>query len=246
MGKKGPNKHLKRHQSPTFWPIERKTHAWATKTKPGPHSQSSSMPLSVLMRDELKYAKTARESKYLVKQGKIIVDGKPRMDQRFPVGLMDVVTLPDTKENFRILPDHNGKLRLQPITEDEAKFKLVRVTGKTTLTGKRTQLSFHDGQNLTVAAEADSYSVNDVIKLKVPEKEVLDHVEFKEMMQSIVTGGRSQGARGMIIGLGPEPGWKKTCTIRTPEGEDIRTLSGYVFVVGSKQPMITLDGGVEK
>jgi small subunit ribosomal protein S4e len=168
------------------------------------------------------------------------------MDQRFPVGLMDVVTLPDTKENFRILPDHNGKLRLQPITEDEAKFKLVRVTGKTTLTGKRTQLSFHDGQNLTVAAEADSYSVNDVIKLKVPEKEVLDHVEFKEMMQSIVTGGRSQGARGMIIGLGPEPGWKKTCTIRTPEGEDIRTLSGYVFVVGSKQPMITLDGGVEK
>jgi ribosomal protein S4E len=50
----------------------------------------------------------------------------------------------------------------------------------------------------------------------------------------------------MIIGLGPEPGWKKTCTIRTPEGEDIRTLSGYVFVVGSKQPMITLDAGVEK
>ncbi len=211
MGKKGPNKHLKRHQSPAFWPIERKTQAWATKTKPGPHSQSTSMPISVLIRDELNYAKTARESKYLVKQGKIIVDGKTRMDQRFPVGLMDVVTLPNSKENFRILPDHNGKLRLQPITEDEAKFKLVRVTGKRTLTGGRTQLSFHDGQNLTIARETDSYSVNDVIKLRIPEKEVLDHVEFKETMQSIITGvlmvqvffHPGSGPKPMIMPLAP-------------------------------------------
>jgi len=243
MGRKGPDKHLKRHQSPAFWPIERKEGAWATKPKPGPHSQSTSMPLNTLIRDELKYAKTARESKYLVKQGKILVDGKPRMDQRFPVGLMDVVTIPGTGEHFRVLPGHNGKLRLQPVSEDEAKFKLVRITGKKTLQGRRTQLNLHDGQNLIIPAEADKYKVNDVIRLKVPEKEALEHIEFKEQQQIIVTGGRSQGAQGMVIGLGPEPGWKKTCTIRTPQGEDIRTLLGYVFVVGSKQPLITLGTG---
>ena len=243
MGRKGPDKHLKRHQSPAFWPIERKEGVWATKPKPGPHSQGASMPLSILIRDELKYAKTARESKYLVKLGKILVDGKPRLDQRFPVGLMDTVTIPDTGEHFRVLPDHNGKLRLQPVSEDEAKFKLVRITGKKTLQGRRTQLNFHDGQNLIVPAEADSYKVNDVIKLKVPEKETLEHIEFKEMQQIIVTGGRSQGAQGVMTGLGPEPGWKKTCTIRTTQGEDIRTLLGYVFVVGSKQPVITLNKG---
>ncbi|HUV34583.1 MAG TPA: 30S ribosomal protein S4e [Candidatus Desulfaltia sp.] len=243
MGKKGPVKHMKRHQSPAFWPIHRKSGTWATKTRAGPHSLRTSMPVNVLIRDELKYAKTARESKYLIKQGKVIIDGKPRLDEKFPVGLMDVVTIPDSKEHFRVLPDHNGKLRLQHIAEDEAKFKLVRITGKSTLPGKRTQLNFHDGQNLIVASEADRYSVNDVIKLKVPEKEILDHVEFKEMQQSIITGGRSQGAQGMIIGFGPEPGWKKICTIRTPQGDDIRTLAGYVFVVGSKQPLITLNAG---
>jgi len=61
------------------------------------------------------------------------------------------------------------------------------------------------------------------------------------MMQSIITGGRSQGKRGMIIGFGPEPGWKKTATIRTPEGDDIRTLAQYVFVVGQNEPILTLD-----
>jgi small subunit ribosomal protein S4e len=244
MGKKGPDKHLKRHQSPAFWPIHRKSGAWATKTRAGPHSLNTSMPLNVLIRDELKYAKTARESKYLVKQGNVIVDGKPRLDEKFPVGLMDVVTLPAAKENLRVLPDKNGKLRLQPITEEEAKFKLVRLTGKSTLPGNRTQLNFHDGQNLIVSTGADKYGVNDVIKLKVPEKEILDHVEFKEMQLSIITGGRSQGTQGMITGLGPEPGWKKTCTVRTTEGVDIRTLARYVFVVGSKEPLITLyDGG---
>ena len=246
MGRKGPNKHIKRHQSPAFWPILRKSGAWATKTRTGPHSLRTSMPVNVLIRDELKYAKTARESKYLVKQGKVIIDGKPRLDEKFPVGLMDVVTIPDSNENFRVLPDHNGRLRIQLISNDEAKFKLVRITGKSTLPGKKTQLNFHDGQNLILAAEADNYSVNDVIKLKVPEKDILDHVEFKEMQQSIVTGGRSQGAQGMIIGFGPEPGWKKTCIIRTPQGEDIRTLARYVFVVGSKQPLITLNAGEEQ
>ena len=73
----------------------------------------------------------------------------------------------------------------------------------------------------------------------------MDHVEFKEMQLSIITGGRSQGAQGMIIGFGPEPGWKKTCIIRTTNGVDIRTLAGYVFVVGSKEPLIALTGGGE-
>jgi ribosomal protein S4E len=60
------------------------------------------------------------------------------------------------------------------------------------------------------------------------------------MQQVIITGGRSQGAKGILIGFGSEPGWKKTATIRTPKGEDIRTLSKYVFVVGTNFPLIDL------
>ena len=241
MGNKGPTRHLKRHQSPAHWPILRKEGAWVIRTKPGPHDMSTSIPTSILLRDELKYATTAAESKRLLSQGKLLVDGKPRLEKAFPVGLMDVVHIPDSRENFRVLPASGGKLKFQAISSEEAKFKLFRIVGKTNQKAGKIQIHFHDGSNIVITAEQDQYKVNDVLKIKVPEKEIQDTIEFKEMQQVIVTGGRSQGARGTLIGLGPEPGWKKTATIRTPEGEDIRTLAQYIFVVGTNESIIQLD-----
>ena len=241
MGKKGPTKHLKRHQSPGFWPIHRKEFTWAVRTSPGPHNHRSSIPTMVIIRDQLKYASTGKEAKMLIKQGKLLVDGKPQLDERFPVGLMDVISIPSMKENFRVLPDHGGKLRLLPISDDEAKSKLCQIINKTSLKNGKIQLNLHDGRNIALSSESDHYNANDVIKIKLPEQEIIDHVEFKEMHQSIITGGRSQGVQGMIIGFGPEPGWKKTATIRTPEGHDVRTLAQYVFVVGQNEPKVQLN-----
>lgn len=241
MGNKGPTKHLKRHRSPAFWPIHRKGGTWAVKPSSGPHSQETSIPTTVILRDQLKYAVTAREAKSLIKNGKLLVDGKIRKDDRFPVGLMDVVTIPDTGENFRVLPDHGGKLKFLSISKDESQFKLCRIIGKTTQKAGKAQLNLHDGSNIVVTSEADQYKIGDVLKVKVPEKEIQDFIAFKEMQHVIITGGRSQGAKGVIITLGPEAGWKKTASIRTPEGDDIRTLAKYLFVVGSNEPVIKLD-----
>lgn len=206
---------------------------------------NTSIPTTIILRDQLKYAHTAREAKSLIKNGKMLIDGKIRKDEKFPVGLMDVVTIPDTGENFRVLPDHGGKLKFIAISADEAQFKLCRIVGKTSLKTGKTQLNLHDGNNIVLSTEADQYKVNDVLKIKVPEKEIQDSIEFKEMQQVIITGGRSQGAQGVLIGLGTEPGWKKTAIIRTLAGDDIRTLSKYLFVVGSNEPVITLNAGEE-
>ena len=245
MGNKGPTKHLKRHMSPAFWPIHRKGGKWAVRPSSGPHSLKTSIPTKVLLRDQFKYATTAREAKSLIKNGKMLIDGKVRKDDRFPVGLMDVIHIPDTKEYFRVLPDHGGKLRYLAITAEEAQFKLCRIIGKTSLKAGKTQLNLHDGSNVVINTEADKYKVKDVLKIKVPEKEILDSIEFKEMQQVIITGGRSQGAQGVLIKVGPEPGWKRTATIRTVEGDDIRTLSNYLFVVGVNEPVIKLNAGEE-
>jgi small subunit ribosomal protein S4e len=240
LGKKGPTKHLKRHQSPPFWPIHRKANVWTTRTSSGPHSMQTSIPTTIILRDQLKYAKSAKEAKKLLSQKKLVVDGKPRINKSFPIGLMDVIYIPDSNEHFRVLTDLGGKLKLVSISAEEAQFKLYRIIDKTSQTGGRTQLNLHDGSNLNINTEKDQYRVNDVLKLKIPEKEILDHLEFKEMQQCLITGGRSQGARGTLIGLGTEPGWKKTATIRTPESNDIRTLSKYLFVIGSNEPIIRL------
>ena len=241
MGNKGPTKHLKRHRSPAFWPIHRKGGTWAVKPSSGPHSQETSIPTTVILRDQLNYAETAREAKSLIKNGKLLVDGRVRKDDRFPVGLMDVVTIPDSGETFRVLPDHGGKLKFLSISKDESQFKLCRINSKKTQRAGKSQLNLHDGSNIVVSAEADQYKVGDVLKVKVPETEILDFIEFKEMQHVLITGGRSQGAKGVFITLGPEAGWKKTATIRTPEGDDFRTLAKYLFVVGSNEPVIKLD-----
>jgi small subunit ribosomal protein S4e len=239
MGKKGPTRHLKRHKAPTFWSIHRKEKAWTIRSSPGPHTSGSSFPITIILRDILKLATTGREAKMIAKQGKIKIDGKIRTNERFPVGLMDVVSLPDSGENYRVLPDKGGRLLLFPIKGEETGFKLCRIVGKNTLRANYIQIRLHDGKTLKVAA-GSPYNLNDVVKIKVPSQEIVDHITFKDQLPIIVTGGRSKGETGIIIGIGDEPGWKKTVTVRNPKGEDIRTLTKYVFPVGITQSMITL------
>jgi len=239
MGKKGPTRHMKRAMSPTFWPIARKESAWAVKSSPGAHGTKVSIPLLVLVRDFLGYAETAKEARRLVNEGKVLVDGKTRKDSRYPVGLMDVVEVPDAQQIFRIMPRHGGRFILHPISKAESKFKLCQVTGKTTLNKGVTQLNLHDGRNVRLE-DGESYAVNDIVRLDVPQQEITDHIEFKPGIRVIITGGRSQGTKGILIGLGDEPGIKRLATVRTEANEDVRTLSKYVFGVGTDAPIVSL------
>merc|ERR1719281_1115365 len=60
----------------------------------------------------------------------IKVDGKIRRDPRFPLGMMDVVTIEKTNENFRILLDTKGRFLPHRIDHKEAGFKLCKVIRK--------------------------------------------------------------------------------------------------------------------
>jgi len=230
---------MKRQQAPTFWTIKRKENVWSINTSPGPHNFDTSIPLTILLRDMLKFATTRREAAMITKQGKIKIDGKPRLNDKFPVGLMDVISLPDAGESYRVLPAKGGRLALHQIKGEETGFKLCRIIGKTTLRNNVTQLRLHDGRTINVPNQAP-YKVNDVLKMKVPSQEIIEHISFKDQLQIVITGGRSQGETGLIIGFGDEPGWKKTVTVRTPRGEDIRTLTKYVFPIGITEPLISL------
>lgn len=240
MGKKGPTRHMKRQMSPTFWPIHRKAAVWSVRPSPGPHPAKVSTPLTVVIRDFLGLAETAKEAKRIINEGKVKVDGKIRRNERYSIGLMDVLELPEADQRYRVLPAHGGRFVLHPISKAEIDYKLCRIVGKTTIKGGKTQLNLHDGRN--VLAEGESYDVGDIVKLDVVGQVITDHIEFKPGVRVIITGGRSQGQFGILIDLGPEPGKKKTATIRTPENDDVRTLASYVFAVGTETPMISLPG----
>ena len=186
----GSSSHLKRLAMPRSWPLPRKTTIWVTRPSPGGHSLERCMPVNLIVRDVLGRAQSAREVRFIVHNELIKVDGRVCKDTRRGVGLMDVLSLGD--EHFRCMLDANGRLRYVKISAEEASWKLVRVEGKTTLKGGKTQLNFHDGLKILVD-EPQEFNTGDSIKLSLPDQEVLEHIKFEDGVRCYLIGGTHVG-----------------------------------------------------
>ena len=106
--------HLKRLAMPRSWPLPRKTTIWVTRPLPGAHGLERCMPLTIVIRDVLGYARSAREVRRILNEGLCMIDGRVVKEPRRGVGLMDVLTLGD--EHFRCVLDDNGKLRYRKVS----------------------------------------------------------------------------------------------------------------------------------
>jgi len=151
------SKHLKRLNVPGPLRIHRKEETWTIRASPGPHPLDKSIPLGLIIRDYLDLADTLKETKRILSNSEALVDGVIRKNHKFPCGLMDVISIPKLKKDYRVLFDRRGKLTLVPITSKEATWKLCRIENKTILKGKQIQLNLHDGRNQLV--EKDEYSL---------------------------------------------------------------------------------------
>lgn len=240
---------MKRQVSPVFWPVPRKGYVWSLNPSPGPHPIKESVPLGIVLRDLLAYAENLREAEIILKSGKVRVDGRIRRDEGFPVGVMDVVEMPDSKQCFRLLPSRKGVL-LHPIPEEESAFKLCRVESKNTVKGGHLQYHLHDGRNLLVKEGATRqgteafYNNHDVLKVTLPDVSVLDHLKFGEGLLAIVTGGESKGRYGKIERIERRGNFPDTATLMTSNKEEVRTIADYVFPIGSISSLISLPKGV--
>ncbi len=248
MGRKGSSLHLKREVAPKFWPIHRKEFTWAVRPRPGPHPVHQCIPLIVIVREMLGLAKTRKEAKKIISQGKILVDGKVRRDERFPAGLMDVVSIPELNKHYRILPSEKG-LVLHPIDEDESKFKICRIENKKTLNGGHVQLDLHDGRNMLIRVEdprnpaEDVYRTLDTVKMSIPDQETLEHLKLGEGMMASFVDGNNIGKYGAITSIEEQTGQKRRDFLVAIEDEKertFRTVLRYAFVVGEKAPQISL------
>ncbi|MEM2366855.1 MAG: 30S ribosomal protein S4e [Candidatus Bathyarchaeia archaeon] len=248
MGRKGGSTTLKRKPAPKIWPIHRKEFVWVVKPTPGPHSLESCLPITLLLRDILGVAKTRREAKIIAAQGKVYVDGRVRRDDKFPTGLMDVVSLPDLDKHFRILPSHKG-LILHPISKEEANFKLCRIENKTIVKNGHIQLNLHDGSNVLVKVadpknpQEDVYNTFDTVKISLPDRQILEHIKMKENVYVIITGGKNMGKCGRIIEIEKVKGKKRkdaVVTVEDEKGNRYQTVMEFVFAIGETKPLISL------
>ena len=247
MGKKGKTARLKRKPAPRFWPIHRKELPWIVKPSSGPHSLQNCLPLTLVLRDILGVAQTRKEAKMILAQGKVQVDGKVRRKDDFPVGLMDVISIPDMNKHYRVMPSHKG-LFLNPISKKEANFKLVRVEDKTTVKNG-IQIALHDGSNMLMKV-ADpknpkevTYDTFDVLKITYPEKQVALSLKTKEGNLAVLTGGKNIGKQGKIVEIEKTEAKKRRqalVVVEDAQGVRYQTILDFVFSIGEAEPLIGL------
>ena len=224
--------HLKRITAPRSWNVGRKSHFWATKPAPGPHSLEGSVPLVMVLRDYLHVCDNAREARRVLADGKVMVDQRVVRDPKRSVGLMDVVSLPVAKADYRCLLDHHGRLHFSEIKATEAKWKLLRVEGKTTVRGGKTQLNLHDGSNLLYES---AVATGDVLQVALPGRKIKKVLKFDKGAPALVTGGAHVGTIAPL---------KEALVTRSPRPNivyftEFETLKQYAFVVGAKKALVT-------
>jgi small subunit ribosomal protein S4e len=246
LGKKGKTARLKRKPAPAFWPIHRKELPWIVKPSSGPHSLKKCLPLAMILRDMLGVAQTRKEGKLILDQGKVLVDGKIRKQDDIPVGLMDIISIPDMDKYYRVMPSHKG-LVLNTISKAESNIKLVRVEDKTTV-HNGVQIALHDGSNILVKVvdpknpSEVSYETFDVLKITYPEKQIVQTLKIKEGNIAIITGGKNIGTQGKIVEIEKTVAKKRhqaLVLIEDSKGIRYQTILDFIFSIGETEPLIT-------
>ncbi|MDP3779893.1 MAG: 30S ribosomal protein S4e [Nitrosopumilaceae archaeon] len=189
------SKKLKRQMAPMFWGITRKDKRFVVTVRPGPHSKHSSIPSAVMVRDTLKLTKYLREAKSAIYGGKVTIDGVKRKSLHHGIGLMDVIELSGVSDIYRLVPQGGHVLKPLKIPNAEKSKKLVKLTSKTTIKGKKTHLGFHDGRSMISDTDID---VGDSCLIQIPEQKILEVIKLEKGAQVIVTRGINAGQVGTV------------------------------------------------
>ena len=237
MGTIAGSKKLKRQMAPLFWGINRKNKRFVITVKPGSHSKNRSIPTAILLRDVLKMVTTLREAKSVIYNGKINVDGITRKSLHHSIGLMDVIELQGISDVYRLVPTHGHIIQPIKIDSSEKSKKIVKVTSKTTIRGKKTQLGFHDGR--TIIAD-DSVNVGDSCLIQIPEQKILDVIKLEKDSLVIVTKGVNTGKIGHINNINEATFTLSKRINLTIDKKKFEMPADLVIVIGKEKPVIQI------
>lgn len=253
---RGPKKHLKRLNAPKNWMLDKLGGEWAPRPSQGPHKMRECLPITLVLRNKLKYALNRAEVTKIVMRRLVQVDGKVRTDITYPAGFQDVITLDKTDERFRLLYDVKGRFTLHRIGDEEAKYKLCRVVrvakGKKATAGRNPlgvgqagvvpYIVTHDGRTLRFPDPL--IKANDTIKLDLATSKILDSVRFEPGNLCMVTRGANQGRVGVMTSHEKHPGSFDIIHMKDRRGNSFATRAQNVFVIGEgNKPWISLPRG---
>jgi len=226
----GIKKHLKRLRAPKRWKLDKLGGIWAPNPKSGPHKKLESLPLILILRNRLKYALNSQEAVQILQQRVVQVDKKTRTEKNYPTGLMDVISIEKTQENFRLLVDTLGRFILHRIDQNESFLKLCKVI-KTTI-GQRgvPNIVTHDGR--TIRFPDPFVKKNDTILYDLAKKKIIDFIKFDVGSLCVVIGGPSVGRIGIVLQQEKNDNQEETIKMKDVNGFEFSAKMPFVFVIG--------------
>ncbi|ABP94280.1 MULTISPECIES: 30S ribosomal protein S4e [Metallosphaera] len=239
--------HITRLEAPWFLRASKKEYKWTVRASPGPHPLGKSIPLGLLLRDYLAFTSSLKESKKIISDGKVLVDGRVRRDYKYPVGLMDVIAIPHADLYLRIVPDRARLLKPVKISEEESKFKLVRLLNKTLVKGGLLQFNLEDGRNLLISKESTEMfklPTLTTLKISIPNQEILGVYGFKENVYVMAVGGKNAGIIGQLKRIQTSPYKTRRYSIvviRSPDGSEYETNLENAMVIGEEKPEVKVE-----
>jgi small subunit ribosomal protein S4e len=223
MGKKGGTKHLKRIAMPRSFSAPRKVMTWIKKPLPGRHAAEGAISLSQAVRD-LGFAMNMRETKLILANRNILVDGVVKVEMKDPVGFMDVLTVGE--KNWRVILDNKGRVIMVKTTKPAV--KLCQVRKKVRMNGGKIQLTLHDGRNI-IGFEA---KVGDTVEVSLPDGKPKGKIALAAGSKCFVIGGKQIGRVGMIEELVPGTMTRRSeAKCKLEDGVTYTTLKEYIFPI---------------
>ena len=223
--------HLKTLTTPRTWHVMRKENKFITRPSQGSHSRLFALPLQIVIRDILGYVGTAREMRRMIQDTDILINGKKQKDPHANLGIFDILAIPKVGKSFRMMLSTKGRLQLQEIAAKDGATKLCKVVGKRHVTGKKIQLSFHDGH--TMLTDDNSIKVGDTLVRKLPEGKVTHILKLQEGAHIFLIKGKHIGDKGILKELKGEKVIYEDSTKNSVE-----TLKDYTVVIGDKESLI--------
>ncbi len=216
--------HLKRLVAPKTWPIARKKTVFVTQPNPRVKAEFG-IPLSMLLKDLLKVAKTNREVLRILRERQVLVNGKVQTQGKFPAGLFDVIEIPKLGKSYIVMFDRLGKLTLNEVKKPS--HRLLRIENKTMISGGKLQLNLFGGTN--VLAEKGEYKVGDAVKVSFPENKPTGTVTVDKGSKVLVIGGAHRGETATVKELDVKK-TPKEVILKGDEGE-FRTRFGNIHLI---------------
>ena len=177
--------HQTRAQTTKKIPIPRKGTKYVARAL---SHRTNSIPVVIAVRDMLKFARTSKEVKEMVKQKLLKINGRDVQDIKESIKLLNIF---QAGKSYILTLTKTGKFSLE---ETRLKDRICRIINKKMLSKGKVQLNLHDGSNII---SNEKVTVGDTLYLDLQNK-ITKHVPLEKSKECIITSGKYIGHKGKI------------------------------------------------